>query len=99
MHNDTWQLQEAKARLSEVLRAVKERKTPQVITVHGKKEVMVVPYRKTRAKSPVGPKKPKTVLDAMKAFGDIKLTRKELEMLFGRDRSAKARGTDESLFD
>lgn len=42
-----WQLQEAKNRLSEVVRAAKS-KGPQVITVHGKEEVAVVSIAELR---------------------------------------------------
>lgn len=42
-----WQLQEAKNRLSEVVRAAKT-KGPQVITVHGKEEVAVVSIEELR---------------------------------------------------
>lgn len=42
-----WQLQEAKNRLSELVRAAKT-KGPQVITVHGKEEVAVVSIEELR---------------------------------------------------
>lgn len=42
-----WQLQEAKNRLSEVVKAAKTR-GPQIITVHGKEEVAVVSMAELR---------------------------------------------------
>lgn len=41
-HSPTWQLQEAKNRLSEVIQAA-ERNGPQTITRHGEPVVLVVP--------------------------------------------------------
>ncbi len=38
-----WSLQDAKAQLSEVIRRVQS-DGPQIVTVHGRKTVMVVPY-------------------------------------------------------
>jgi prevent-host-death family protein len=38
-----WSLQDAKAQLSEVIRRVKS-DGPQILTVHGRKTVMLVPY-------------------------------------------------------
>lgn len=40
-HSDVWQLQEAKARLSAVMRAARE--FPQYITIRGKEEFVVLP--------------------------------------------------------
>jgi prevent-host-death family protein len=42
-HSPTWQLQEAKNRLSEVIHAA-QKKCPQTITRHGDPVAMVVPF-------------------------------------------------------
>jgi prevent-host-death family protein len=43
-HERVWSLQEAKARLSEVIRIAQKEGT-QVVTVHGRKAVMIVPFK------------------------------------------------------
>jgi prevent-host-death family protein len=47
----TWQLQTAKAKLSELLRAVREH-GPQVISVRGKEEYLVIPNPQVEAAAP-----------------------------------------------
>jgi antitoxin Phd len=56
----TWQLQTAKAKLSELLRAVRE-EGPQTISVRGKEEYVVV--RKEDATARLDDSKPKTLWD------------------------------------
>lgn len=101
MHGDTWQLQEAKARFSEVVRAVKRKKKPQIITVHVKKEVMVVPYQESQDKKlRRNKKKFMTAGELLRNSSvNIKLSSEEIEQLFARDRSMCARERDEPLFD
>lgn len=53
----TWQLQTAKARLSELLRKVRE-EGPQTITVRGKEEFVVM--RKDEASAEIADRVPKT---------------------------------------
>jgi prevent-host-death family protein len=64
-----WALQDAKARLSELVRAAE--KEPQIITYHGKPKVEV------RAVDDKAKKKPKTFLELMRSappgFADLKL--------------------------
>lgn len=43
-HSKSWPLQEAKARLSELLKIV-EQEGPQIITVHGKPKAEIVPVK------------------------------------------------------
>lgn len=100
MHGDIWQLQEVKANPGAIIRAARRRRRPQFITVRGRKEAVVMPYREEKTEKPIHEKfKPRTLLDVMAEFPDIGLTRKELKEMFGRSRSTKLRGTDERLFD
>ncbi len=67
----TWQLQTAKAKLSELLRAVREH-GPQVISVRGKEEYLVI--RQSEAQAQTAPRpKPKSLrelLEPIRGLGD-----------------------------
>jgi prevent-host-death family protein len=58
----TWQLQTAKAKLSELLRAVRE-EGPQTISVRGKEEYIVVRKEDAPAKVATNINEPKTLWD------------------------------------
>ena len=102
MHNDTWQLQEAKAKLSEVIREAGIK--PQCVTYRGTETAYVVSpgvmheYEMLKKSKSEG-KKPRNWSELSAPLRKLKMSRKEVEALFGRDRKASARGTDEPLFD
>lgn len=74
----TWQLQTAKAKLSELLRAVRD-EGPQTISVRGKEEYVV----SARAAAPESERPPKTGLDLFRPIVglgvDLNLPRREPE--------------------
>ena len=74
-----WALQDAKARLSELVRAAE--KEPQVITHRGKPKVEVRAINHTI--DGAGEKKPKTLLDVLRSapagFADLELPRRRRE--------------------
>jgi prevent-host-death family protein len=78
--SDEWQLQEAKNKLSEVVRRSQQR--PQTITLHGKPSVVVIPFDEY-----LNLKKPrKSLLDVMRsAPGGLE------ELGIKRDRDASLR--------
>ncbi len=71
----TWQLQEAKKRLSEVLREA--RADPQIITLHRKQEAVVLSYAAYQRMT--GKRSRKTPLDLLEGlppeFADLELER------------------------
>jgi len=74
---NTWQLQEAKNRLSEVLR--ESRADPQIITLHGKNEAVVLNYDAYRRMT--GTFSRKTLLDVLEGlppeFAELDLARSQ----------------------
>ncbi|CAH1209294.1 Antitoxin [Candidatus Nitrotoga sp. BS] len=72
---DTWQLQEAKNKLSEVVRGAHAR--PQIITLRGKEEAVVLSYSEYQRMTGKG--SAKTLLDVLdglpSGFADIDLAR------------------------
>lgn len=84
----TWQLQEAKAKLSEVVRRARS-EGPQTITVHGQKAVVVVdgddyerdhPASEHRSRTQFGDTLMEVLLNAPKVYTD-----EEIDELFSRD--------------
>lgn len=76
----TWQLQHAKARLSEVVRCARD-EGPQVITVHGNEVVVVLD--KCEYDRLVGPKR--SIIDVLLNAPKLDMTNEEIDALFARD--------------
>jgi prevent-host-death family protein len=94
-NTNTWKLQDAKARFSEVVRRARSGK-PQQVTVHGKEAVVVVdPQRfEIRAKPPQEPTLAGFVERSKKYRGAaVKIERFKMEF---RDRSQSIFDEDES---
>lgn len=68
----TWQVQEAKARFSELLRASVE-EGPQVVSHHGKPTAVVVPMAQWRQLQQRAPRSLKSLLLSPAARGDLTL--------------------------
>ncbi len=113
MHNDTWQLQEAKAKFSAVVR--QSLQSPQCVTYRGIEAAYIISpdimheYEILRKKrqSPKSnkqtkakaKKQPKTLLEALMPLRKFTLGEGEVERLFKRVRSKRTRSRNEALFD
>jgi prevent-host-death family protein len=80
----TWQLQDAKNRLSELIRRARMDE-PQVITVRGEEVVAIIPIEEYRRHHP-RPRSGKSLLDVLRAnpLGEF-LSDEEIDELFARD--------------
>ncbi|MCD9007039.1 type II toxin-antitoxin system Phd/YefM family antitoxin [Luteimonas sp. XNQY3] len=68
----TWQVQEAKARFSELLRASAE-EGPQIVSLHGKPTAVVVPIAQWQRLQQQPARSPKALLLAPEARGELPL--------------------------
>ncbi|MFT4195683.1 MAG: type II toxin-antitoxin system Phd/YefM family antitoxin [Pseudomonas sp.] len=68
----TWQVQEAKARFSELLRASAEQ-GPQIVSLHGKPTAVVVPMAQWQRMQQRTPRSPKDILLAPAPRFDLAL--------------------------
>ncbi len=91
MHDDIWKIQEMRANPGAIIRAAKRRKRPQVITVRGKKEALVMPYTDNDSAKPVPKKngagkhkKKKTLGNFLRTMPKLGLSNDEVESLFSR---------------
>lgn len=84
-HEATWQIQDAKNRLSELVRRVRENE-PQVITVHGKEVAAIIPIDEYRRHHPKK-RSDKTLLEVLRGFPRLSdvLSDDEIDTLFQRD--------------
>jgi prevent-host-death family protein len=84
-----WQLQEAKAKFSELVAKAQQGET-QVVTKHGEPAVVVIPYATYQQLK----LKEVSAWDVMKQYRDETLTDDEIDNLFSRKPNLKMRPVD-----